>query len=595
MLNKLKVIGKNITKVSGLQNPLNLNLQITSGNVIVLDFKLDENECSFVGTDIIQFDQSKNEKVLLKSSAGQKKSAFPSYQIGFNNKSEEQRKNIRKSLEKIKATLENDSMINPRLKIIAKTFNDVLTNLIDIVSEKIDPNQSNICTVRINGELPGESEYFKPIIDDLMHDQYRDYYTKYGVTSAGNNNLCYICGNRSPITYGFCSTYNFYSANEYAYIAGGFQREGTWKNYPVCPTCATHLRTGKEWIQKNFQRYFYGNNYLLIPAPTIERDDFSPMLEDIQRNFADLSFKQKNEKNLQRSREMEDEVFETLAAQKDQATFTFLFFKESNSEFKILQEAEDILPSRFQKIIHAKKTVEKHRDFHEIKGLYQKATPDNLSFNFGIIKTFFDSKFNNDFLDLTTKILKNRLIDKQFILHQISNTISEKFRQNQLFYEIQKAMIFFKFLYALNLINNPQNKLEVKMENKYEDYFRTHPEFYDADWKKAVFLLGVLAQNVLDIQWQERGATPFRDRLNGLKIDYHTIKRLLPECINKLEQYKKNYYRELEEIIAILLESGEPDLRTQSVDEISFYFAMGMNRNKQFKSKEEEKEGAENE
>lgn len=133
------------------------------------------------------------------------------------------------------------------------------------------------------------------------------------------------------------------------------------------------------------------------------------------------------------------------------------------------------------------------------------------------------------------------------------------------------------------------------MENKYEDYFRTHPEFYDADWKKAVFLLGVLAQNVLDIQWQERGATPFRDRLNGLKIDYHTIKRLLPECINKLEQYKKNYYRELEEIIAILLESGEPDLRTQSVDEISFYFAMGMNRNKQFKSKEEEKEGAENE
>lgn len=124
------------------------------------------------------------------------------------------------------------------------------------------------------------------------------------------------------------------------------------------------------------------------------------------------------------------------------------------------------------------------------------------------------------------------------------------------------------------------------MDNKYENYFKEHPDFYDADWKKAVFLLGILAQNLLDIQWQERGATPFRDRLNGLKIDYRTVKRLLPECINKLEQYQKNYYRELEEVIAALLESGEPDLRMQSVDEISFYFAMGMNRNKNFKPKD---------
>jgi len=566
--------------------------------VIVLDFILDENECSYSGTDTMQFDQSKNDRILLKSSAARKKSEFPSYQIGSNKERDKQRDKIRTSVEKMSATLEVASKINPRLHLLAETFTNVLPNLINVVFEKIDPGLSNICTIRINGELPGESDYFKPIIDDLLKDQNRDYYNKYGKTSAGKNNVCYICGKKSTVTYGFCSTYNFYSANEYAYIAGGFRQEDSWKNYPVCPTCATYLRTGKEWIQKHFQRYFYGNTYLLFPAPTIERYDFSPMLDEIQHNFADLSLKQKNEKNIQRSLEMEDEVFETLAAQKDQATFTFLFFKESNSEFKILQEAEDILPSRFRKIINAKKAVQdydKYPEFKDLIGLYQKKIPDNLSFNFAIIRTFFNNKFNNDFLDITTKILKNRIIDKQFILHQIINIISEKFRQNQLFYEIQKAMIFLKFLYALNLINKQPNKLEVKMENKYEDYFRVHPEFYDADWKKAVFLTGVLAQNVLDIQWQERGATPFRDRLNGLKIDYHTIKRLLPECINKLEQYKKNYYRELEEIIALLLESGEPDLHTQSVDEISFYFAMGMNRNKQFKSKEEEKGESENE
>jgi len=61
-----------------------------------------------------------------------------------------------------------------------------------------------------------------------------------------------------------------------------------------------------------------------------------------------------------------------------------------------------------------------------------------------------------------------------------------------------------------------------------------------------------------------------------------------------LKQYKSNYYRKLEEVIARLMESGEPDLKQQSVDEISFYFAMGMNLNKQFKS-DKETEGEDNE
>jgi hypothetical protein len=88
------------------------------------------------------------------------------------------------------ATLEVASKINPRLHLLAETFTNVLPNLINVVFEKIDPGLSNICTIRINGELPGESDYFKPIIDDLLKDQNRDYYNKYGKTSAGKNNVC---------------------------------------------------------------------------------------------------------------------------------------------------------------------------------------------------------------------------------------------------------------------------------------------------------------------------------------------------------------------------------------------------------------------
>jgi len=596
MLNKVKIIGECVAKNTGNQNILRLNTTLKAGNVIILDFLLDEQNCKFLGADVMQFDQSKNQLILLKPAPANLKSEFPSYQIAVNKEQEEQKNNIRKSLKKMADTLENCSLVNTALNPLSNLFQKEFDQIVETILSKIDPTVSNICTVRINGKLPGESSFFKPIIDHFLEDQSHEYYCKYGgIISKGENNACYICGLKNPVTFGFCSTYNFYSSNELAYIAGGFRREDSWKNYPVCPTCATDLFIGKEWIQHHFDRYFYGNNYLLLPAPTIDRDDFFPILVDIHKAYTDISLKQSHEKDRQRRLEMEEDIFETLANQKDQVTFTFLFYTVNNSEFKILQEVEEILPSSFQKIIKAKKTVENHADFHNITGLYQKKVSDNLKFNFGIVKTFFDSKFNNDFLDITTKILKNRPVDRQFVLHQIVNVISEKFRQNQLYFEIQKGMIFMKFLYALKLIENPKNKMEVKMDNKYQDYFLEHPDFYDADWKKAVFLLGVLAQNVMDIQWQERGSTPFRDRLNGLKIDYHTVKRLLPECINKLEQYKKNYYRELEEVIAVLLESSEPDLRNQSVDEISFYFAMGMNRNKQFKSKEEINEGDQNE
>ncbi|HHE37662.1 MAG TPA: TIGR02556 family CRISPR-associated protein, partial [Candidatus Cloacimonetes bacterium] len=244
-------------------------------------------------------------------------------------------------------------------------------------------------------------------------------------------------------------------------------------------------------------------------------------------------------------------------------------------------------------------------EFKNLKGLYKKNVFHNLSFNFGIIRTFFPKKIvdgkiknlNDDFLKITTKILKSQNINKSFIYHQISNRLAEnhrieksdtqKYLKEKRQFDYLKAMIFLKFLYELNLIEKNEGKLEVKMENKYEDYFQKHPDFYDADWKKAVFLTGVLAQNVMDIQLRLRGAKPFRSRLNGLKLDHKAIKRLLPESIEKLEQYKENYYRELEEVIALLMESGEPELKTQSVDEISFYFAMGMNLNKKFKTKKD--------
>ncbi len=611
MINKLKMLGEYVQKNEGDNNSFNLNNTLESANVIVLNFFLDENDCYFKEIDIYEYDKAKREKVLLiKDVKGNKVSSFPTVFIDA--------KGIDKSLKKLNRILKVCKLINPKLSSLSHLFNkDYLDwvkslddaevndqqgslfekksyNYLNKISDFVSQDNSNLCTIHINGEYVGDSKYFQPIKENYLTSIDKDYYEKYSTISLGERIHCYTCGCVAKKLYGFCSTFKFYSANETAYIAGGFQKNKTWKNYPVCPTCANYLRLAKEKLNGNLNRYFYGNKYFLIPTPTLDRGDFYENLKDIEEDFRDIALSKKEESNQQLRNELEEDIFETLASQKDQATFTFFFYKASNSEFKILQEAEDILPSRFQKIIDAKKKVENFDEFLNLRGLYKKGESHNLSFNFGIIKTFFPSSFNNDFLDITTKILKDQKISKTFITHQISEHLAKGFRNEALYHDIEKAMIFLKILYELNLIEHTKGKMEIKMENKYEDYFKNHPEFYDADWKKAVFLTGVLAQNVMDIQYQNRNATPFRSRLNGLKLDSRAIKRLLPESIEKLEQYKSNYYYELEESIAKLMESGEPELKQQSVDEISFYFAIGMNLNKQFKSKKET-EGENNE
>ncbi|OQY02105.1 MAG: hypothetical protein B6I26_01900 [Desulfobacteraceae bacterium 4572_130] len=572
MINKLKILGKYVSKKEKeeeKENLLGLNLSLKEANIIVLEFDLKDGICNFIESDTIEFEQKKNNKILYKKAGSNSRSPFATYSVFFNKKEMECKENIRKSFNKFIGTIENNTEMNSDLKPVLN-FLKIDKNR-DLLEEEIfeflSAEKNNLFTIKINNLFIGDSPLFYPILDFYKNSNDRDkeYFSKHNKTSIGENIPCYICGKTSKKLYGFCSTFAFYSANEFAYIAGGFQQDKTWKNYPVCPICSNHLRLAKEKLNKNFDRYFYGNKYFLIPSPTLDKGDFYENLLDIEEDFKDLSLSKKNEEKQKIRGDLEDDIFETLSKQKDQITFTFFFYKVKNSEFKILQEAEDILPSRFQKIIKAKKNVE----------------------------------INNDFLDITTKILKGQKISKSFIYYQISERLAEnhrieksdiqKYLKEKRQFDCLKAMIFLKFLYEMSLIETTKNKMEVIMQNKYEEYFQLHPDFYDANWKKAVFLTGVLAQNVMDIQYINLKSRPFRSRLNGLKLDVSAIKRLLPEAIEKLEQYKSNYYYDLEKNIFQLIEISEQKLKLQSVDEISFYFAMGMSLNKKFKNKEKEK------
>lgn len=133
-----------------------------------------------------------------------------------------------------------------------------------------------------------------------------------------------------------------------------------------------------------------------------------------------------------------------------------------------------------------------------------------------------------------------------------------------------------------------------EIQQKSDALFKEFANFFDSEAKKAIFLEGVLAQFLLNIQYQERKATPFRVKLKGLKLNEKEIKTLLPEIQNKLEEYGKNYYRTMESIISNYFVSAGNKWKLTNY-EISFYFVLGMNLSNKFKSKKEEENKNDNE
>ena len=129
-----------------------------------------------------------------------------------------------------------------------------------------------------------------------------------------------------------------------------------------------------------------------------------------------------------------------------------------------------------------------------------------------------------------------------------------------------------------------------KFEEKVELFFNNFSDFFTHDAYHGIFLMGVLAQFLLNIQQNERNATPFRSRLKGLKMDARDISYLLPEIIEKLEQYGSNFYRPLENLISkYLISAGHYSSWRVSIDEMNFIFVLGMNLSRYFKVRTDDK------
>jgi len=283
-----------------------------------------------------------------------------------------------------------------------------------------------------------------------------------------------------------------------------------------------------------------------------------------------------------------------------------LIYRASQSEFKILRYIEGVYPADLKRLFMAKKKVDADpyiRDTLVPAWEKRKKTGEkHLTFDFGCFWYFLKEEAKSKyFLSIVNNVFKGNRVNLQFLMSQIVQQVRKNHANGYSVKEpVMRGLCCLLYLDQLGLLDiNESDKMSEKIRDMFpaegssrvmaaEKIFKEYPRFFKGDPEKAVFVVGALSQLLMNIQYRNRKATPFRSKLQGLKLDEKKVKALLPEIQNKLEEYESNYYRDLETL------ASEYFIQTQdewslSRDEISFYFALGMNLSKYFKSEKEEK------
>ncbi|OEU53932.1 MAG: hypothetical protein BA871_00440 [Desulfuromonadales bacterium C00003096] len=481
---------------------------------------------------------------------------------------------------------------------------------LEVKHDGINKKEKAVLTLKIDGRYIGEYEIFKTI---LLEESKKGFYSKYGIISKAEDKICYVCNERRAEVYGFVSTYHFYTVDKPGFVSGGFHQKNAWKNYPVCLNCALTLEAGKDYLKHKLNFNLYGFNYHLIPKLINEGDyEVKKELFDLIEDWNDPKIRKKEINRLTRD---ENEILGFMSEQQNYLNMNFMFYDApkgyDGAVFNILSYIEDVLPSRLRELFDVKNRIDKINVFKEcMVPVFENKKITGvrpLKFNFGVVRTFFPKISNNRtydryFLDIVNKIFTDKPIDHDFLLRFIMQKIREEFiKDYPTKISTLKGFMMLKYLNMLGILRHRGEfymesvdnlELEETKDRNHEikSFFSMFSDFFDSDAKRAIFLEGVLTQFLLNIQYQERKATPFRAKLKGLKLDEKEIKKLLPEIQNKLEEYGKNYYKALESIIASYFVSAGNGWKLTN-DEISFYFVLGMNLSDKFKSKKGEENG----
>jgi len=471
------------------------------------------------------------------------------------------------------------------LQALKNEFMDKINQIFSDIDERFktlskDEIRNTIVTITINSEKHlGDLAVFREI---LKKEACSGYYAKHNVESKGKG-TCYLCGEDKEVL-GFASPFPVYTVDQKGF-APNFLQWDAWKRLPLCLNCAILSSIGKEFVENHLLKGFYGIKFYVIPSFALKFDE--SVLECIKNP----------RKSYWKIVGNEDDISEIMADRFDQATLTFVFIKPEKATFRIVRYVEDVPPSYLREI---KKSMEELIGSDEQRWSIFKENLLKIIFgdkNFvgdltvfdtslgGLIWPFFphskyEGIYDKYFIDLVSDILAQKEIRSRFLIEGFARALRASFVKG---YERKtkelalKSLMLVLLTRKLNLLKDWSEEQFMPSEetNEFSDFFNQYKNAFSSASKQAVFLEGVLAKFLMDVQYANRQSSPFSDKLYGLRIDERRAKKLFPEIIEKLREYKMAY-TSLEAAASKALLEAENKGWNLAADEVSYFFTLGM-------------------
>jgi CRISPR-associated protein Csh1 len=576
----------------------------------LLVFKFDKlktkYKCQFKNIDVEDVDDSSFRKYMYRKGSARGGDWTFTTKYGDIEKKIETIHNIKRDLLN-SSNLEKYAEEKMIFEAFSNTFDenkkDILKKLL-LFEKNIDKKEKTILGLSIAFEIENKRKYldsFNILRKIILSSGSEGRSEKHNVISKGKNNICSVCLEKKENLFGFAAPFKFYTIDKKGFASNFFKQECSWKNYPICTECADLIETGRDFIIQNFKRYFYGNQYYIIPRIIIPSN--KNLMEKTIKILSTIEYQKTDEK----TRFIEDEFLKIIAKEENYFNVDLLFFEEdpTTKSIKIKLMLEEIFPSRFRKIfVDIPNKI--NSNFLYQKALTIKKEKTDLKFYFGILKYFFD----NDFLSVTNKIFLGIKIDPEYLYSKFINKYIKNYREGLTgnysepgIWVFLKSHLVLNYLQQLELINynknykhgvamndeEMKNKSETKKsfdKNKFIKFIEENKGFFDSDYKIGVFSLGVLVKYVMNNQARNLGGnTPFENKLHGYKLNPDLLKNIYTEALEKLNQYAGQYaHTELREIISKYFNLNIHILNKISNNELSYYFVSGLEMANNFKS-----------
>lgn len=426
---------------------------------------------------------------------------------------------------------------------------DYAKELARLIAEKTTaPAKETIYTVCVNGE---------PV---AAHPDYQRFLLRQNSESAfegGFSGTCSICGTGTEVTQDTTRfVMKFYMTDKVSF-ASHFDAKNYYKAVTACKSCYQNIIIAEKWIHQHLRTRLGGFDVYVMPQmiwTEMEAIRLFRYLRAITREFNEV-------KNIASLREAESNIKERAehmgVFEQNAFIWNFLFFRKSQSAFKVLTLIKDVPPSRIMEITKRTHETDDSRKKLEI--------PDNISFDldqiYRLIPLRRDKKKGlleyKKGLQLYSCIFSGLPMRKEQLynsykllacMHHFESYGLYLFKKPNnpnyaLMADTLKWNLFLLFLQKLNLIEGESTMIT----NEYDAYFPNGVKaaFVELNYNEAqqgLALLGYVIGVIAYVQSEKENLKnkPILEKINYQGMSEEKVMRLFNEASQKIHQYRKH-------------------------------------------------------